>query len=110
LQLQPLVTVIVVPAAIPRQKGETDLAVKNVEVAGRRYVVCRNEEEARTALIASLERKLEQGDKALVANAGYRRFLSVPAGHGFAIDPDKVTADAQFDGVFVLRTNMKHSC
>ncbi|HEY8682002.1 MAG TPA: IS1634 family transposase, partial [Rhodanobacter sp.] len=106
---------VAVPLVIPRQKGETDLAVKNVEVAGRRYVVCRNEEEARkdaetrTALIASLERKLAQGDKALVANAGYRRFLSAPAGHGFAIDPDKVTADAQFDGVFVLRTNMKLS-
>ena len=71
---------VAVPLVIPRQKGETDLAVKDVEVAGRRYVVCRNEEEARkdaetrTALIASLERKLAQGDKALVANAGYRRF------------------------------------
>lgn len=106
---------VAVPLIIPRQKGETDLAVKNVEVAGRRYVVCRNEEEARkdaetrTALIASLERKLAQGDKALVANTGYRRFLSAPAGLGFAIDPDKVAADAQFDGVFVLRTNMKLS-
>jgi hypothetical protein len=38
---------VAVPLVIPRQKGETDLAVKNVEVAGRRYVVCRNEEEAR---------------------------------------------------------------
>ena len=91
---------VAVPLVIPRQKGETDLAVKNVEVAGRRYVVCRNEEEARkdaetrTALIASLERKLAQGDKALVANAGYRRFLSAPTGNGFAIDPDKVAADA----------------
>jgi hypothetical protein len=44
-----------------------------------------------------------------VANAGYRRFLSAPAGSGFAIDPDKVATDAQFDGVFVLRTNMKLS-
>jgi hypothetical protein len=106
---------VAVPLVIPRRKGETDLAVKNVEVAGQRYVVCRNEEEARkdaetrTALIASLERKLAQGDKALVANAGYRRFLSAPAGNGFAIDPDKVAADAQFDSVFVLRTNMKLS-
>jgi len=104
---------VAVPLVIPRQKGETDLAVKNVEVAGRRYVVCRNEEEARkdaetrTALIASLQRKLTQGDTALVANAGYRRFLSAPRGGSFAIDPDKVAADAQFDGVFVLRTNMR---
>ena len=106
---------VAVPLVILRQKGATDLAVKNVEVAGRRYVVCRNEEEARkdaetrTALIAGLERKLAQGDKALVANAGYRRFLTAPTGKGFAIDPDKVAADAQFDGLFVLRTNMKLS-
>jgi hypothetical protein len=106
---------VAVPLVIPRQKGETDLTVKNVEVAGRRYVVCRNEEEARkdaetrTALIAGLERKLAQGDKALVANAGYRRFLAAPTGKGFAIDPDRVAADAQFDGLFVLRTNMKLS-
>ena len=33
---------VAVPLFIHRQKGETDLAVKNVEVAGRRYVVCRN--------------------------------------------------------------------
>jgi hypothetical protein len=103
---------VAVPLVIARQKGETDLAVKDVEVAGRRYVVCRNEEEARkdaesrTALIAGLERKLAQGDKALVANAGYRRFLVASPGKVFAIDPDKVAADAQFDGVFVLRTNM----
>ena len=36
-----------VPLTIPRQKGETDLAVKEVKIAGRRYIVCRNEEEAR---------------------------------------------------------------
>jgi hypothetical protein len=42
-----------------------------------------------------------------VANAGYRRFLAAPTGKGFAIDPDKVAVDAQFDGVFMLRTNMK---
>jgi hypothetical protein len=44
-----------------------------------------------------------------VANAGYRRFLAAPTGNGFTIDPDKVAADAQFDGLFVLRTNMKLS-
>jgi hypothetical protein len=44
-----------------------------------------------------------------VANAGYRRFLAAPEGRCFAIDPAKVEADAQFDGIFVLRTNMKLS-
>ncbi len=63
------------PLTIPRHKGETDLAVKDLVVAGRRYVLCRNEEQARkdaetrTALLAGLERKLTQGHKALAANA-----------------------------------------
>jgi DDE family transposase len=104
---------VAVPLTIPRQKGETDLAIKDVVVAGRRYVLCRNEElarkdaETRTALLAGLERKLTQGDKALVGNAGYRRFLAGPAGDGFTIDAAKVEADARFDGVFVLRTNTR---
>jgi hypothetical protein len=104
---------VAVPLTIPRQKGETDLAVKDVVVAGRRYVLCRNEDQARkdaetrTALLAGLERKLTQGDKALVGNAGYRRFLADPAGDGFTIDAAKVEADARFDGLFVLRTNTR---
>jgi len=107
---------VAVPLVIPRQKGETELAVKEVRLAGRRYIVCRNEEEARrdaetrAKLLADLERKLAQGDKTLVANAGYRRFLAAPeGGHGFTIDPVKVEAEAQFDGLFVLRTSMKLS-
>ena len=102
-----------VPLTIPRQKGETDLAIKDIVVAGRRYVLCRNAEQARndaetrTALLAGLERKLTQGDKALVGNAGYRRFLADPAGEGFTIDAAKVEADARFDGLFVLRTNTR---
>ena len=104
---------VAVPLTIPRQKGETDLAIKEVAVAGRRYVVSRNEEQARkdaetrAGLLASLEHKLKQGDKALVGNGGYRRFLSDPAGEGFTIDAAKVEADARFDGLFVLRTNTK---
>jgi Transposase DDE domain len=106
---------VAAPLTIPRQKGETDLAIKQVVIAGRRYVLCRNEEqarkdaEARAALLAGLERKLAQGDKALVGNAGYRRFLAAPKGEGFVIDPAKIEADARFDGIFVLRTNTKLS-
>ncbi len=104
-----------VPLTIPRQKGETDLAIKEVNVGGRRYIVCRNPEvarkdaETRAALLAGLEQKLKQGDKALVGNTGYRRFLSAPEGEGFTIDRDKVEADARFDGLFVLRTSLKLS-
>jgi hypothetical protein len=104
-----------VPLTIPRQRGETDLAVKEVKIEGRRYIVCRNEEEARkdaearATLLAGLQRKLAGGAKSLVANTGYRRFLGAPEGDGFAIDPAKVEADAQFDGVFVLRTSLSTS-
>ena len=104
---------VAVPLTIPRQKGETDLAIKDVVLCGRRYVLARNPEQARkdaetrTALLAGLERKLTQGDKALVGNAGYRRFLAEPAGEGFTVDAAKVEAEARYDGLFVLRTNTK---
>src|SRR3954451_15914353 len=38
---------LAVPLTIPHQKGETDLAIKEAVLAGRRYVVCRNAEQAR---------------------------------------------------------------
>ena len=106
---------VAVPLLIPRQKGATELAIKDITVGGRRYVLCRNEEEAkkdaeaRVAIIASLERKLVQGDKALVGNKGYRRFLATPGDEHFTIDPERVAEDERFDGVFVLRTNTKMS-
>jgi hypothetical protein len=104
---------LAVPLLIPRQKGETELAVRETTITGRRYVICRNAEEAkkdaaaRAELVAGLERKLAQGDKALVANKGFRRLLTTPEGDGFVIDRAKVEADARFDGLFVLRTNTK---
>jgi hypothetical protein len=100
-----------VPLTLPRQKGETQLAIKEVEIAGRRYVVCRNEEEAakdaaaRAEIVAGLSRKLAQGDKALIANKGFRRFVKAAGGNRFTIDRAKIEADARYDGVFVLRTN-----
>src|SRR5262252_9754778 len=79
----------------------------------RRYVVCFNSEQAqrdaaaRTAILDSLQTKLQQGDKQLVGNAGYRRFLATPhAGH-FEIGTARVAEDARFDGLHVLRTNSK---
>jgi transposase len=104
---------LTVSLVIPRQKGETELAIRETTIAGRRYVICRNDEEARkdaaarAELVAGLERKLAQGDKSLVANKGFRRFLKTPAGGGFVIDRAKIEADARFDGLFVLRTNTK---
>jgi hypothetical protein len=102
-----------VPLTIPSKtrRQQTDYGAKAVMLGGRRYIVCINHQEAakdaadRAVLVADLERQLKRGDKALVGNAGYRRFLkTVGQGH-FAIDRGKVAEDARFDGVFVLRTN-----
>jgi hypothetical protein len=100
-----------VPLTITKRGHEIDCEAKAVAVGGARYIVCRNHQEAekdaadRAAILASLERQLARGDKALIGNTGFRRFLKT-AGHGhFAIDLAKVEQDARFDGVFVLRTN-----
>jgi hypothetical protein len=56
-------------------------------------------------IVAALQRQLAKGDKALVGNTGYRRYLKTVGDDRFAIDADKVAEEAKFDGVFVLRTN-----
>jgi len=74
-------------------------------------VVCLNEEErrhdatARAAIVAHLREQLKRGDKSLVGNKGYRRFLKVAGRDHFAIDEEVVQQDARFDGIWVLRTN-----
>ena len=86
------------------------LRVKQVWRDDRRYIVCVNPDEAekdqhdRAAIVAALEKALTQGDKSLIGNKGFRRFLKTQ-GTRFAIDDAKITADAQYDGKWVLRTN-----
>jgi hypothetical protein len=100
-----------VPFVLMKPRREVDYEAKAVALAGRRYVVCRNLDEMakdaanRATIVANLERQLKRGDKSLVGNKGYRRFLKDPEGEGFAIDRAKVEEDAKFDGVFVLQTN-----
>jgi transposase len=101
-----------VPLLIPRARGQqTAIEVKQVVVDQRRYIVCFNPKEAerdaaaRAAIIESLRNKLQQGDKELVGNAGYRRFLATPRAGHFEIDAVRVAEDARFDGIYVLRTN-----
>ena len=70
-----------VPLLIERQRGETQLFAKEVKVEGKRYIVCRNEAEAekdrkdREAIVTALDAQLKRGDKALVRNSAYRRYL-----------------------------------
>jgi transposase len=86
------------------------LRVKQVWRDDRRYIVCFNPDEAeqdrqdRAAIVAALEKALAQGDKSLIGNKGFRRFLKTQ-GTRFAIDEARITTDAQYDGKWVLRTN-----
>jgi transposase len=90
--------------------SRSPLKVKEVLVDGRRYVVCVNEDQAkkdaldRAAIIAALEERLKQGDKSLVGNKGFRKYLTT-TGRTFRIDEEKAKAESRFDGKWVLRTN-----
>jgi hypothetical protein len=100
-----------VPLVMTKRGKQIDYEAKAVMLAGRRYIVCRNHQEAekdaadRAAILAALQRQLKKGDKALVGNTGYRRYLKTISDEHFTIDPDKVEAEKKFDGIFVLRTN-----
>jgi len=107
------------PLLIERARGETQLFVKEVRIDGARYVVCRNEAEAekdradRQAIVAGLEKQLKKGDKALIGNSAYRRYLrrvgdeNGTRGPAFEIDAGKLADEARYDGIFVLRTNAR---
>ena len=95
-------------------KGPSPLKVKEVWVEDRRYVVCLNEDQAakdrhdREAIVAALKDALQQGDKALIGNRGYRKYVK-SSGSRFAIDEHKIKAEARFDGKWVLSTNTELS-
>ena len=113
------------PLLVERANGaKTQLFAKEVRHAGRRYIVCRNEAEAekdradRQAIIAGLEQQLQRGDKALIGNSAYRRYLrrvAAPSakdgnarpGPAFEVDVGKLAEEARYDGIFVLRTNAR---
>jgi transposase len=107
------------PLLVERVRGETQLFVKEVKVGAARYVLCRNEAEAererneRQAIIAGLAKQLARGDKALIGNSAYRRYLrrtpsaSGKPGPAFEIDLGKLAEEVRYDGVFVLRTNAR---
>jgi hypothetical protein len=103
------------PLCIPRAGDqETQLFIKEVRVEGRRYIVCRNEAEAekdaadRQAIVAALDQQLKRGDKALIGNSAYRRYLRTTSDRrAFEIDAGKLAEEARYDGLFVLRTNAR---
>src|ERR1700747_851777 len=52
-----------------------------------------------------LKDQLRTGDKSLVGNKGYRRYLKVEGSGHFVIDEKQVKAEERYDGIWVLRTN-----
>jgi len=90
-------------------KAPSPLKVKEVMVGEKRYIICVNEDQAkkdagdREAIIGALRDKLKQGDKSLVGNKGYRKYLK-SAGAAFEIDEAKIKDDARYDGKWVLTT------
>lgn len=98
----------------PLPKDPSPLKVKEVIVEKadetRRYIVCYNEDQAkkdaadRALIVSALTEKLKAGDKGLVGNKGYRKYLK-SRGARFEIDEDKIRSEARYDGIWVLRTN-----
>ena len=91
-------------------KAPSPLAVKEVRVEERRYVVCRNQDQAtkdaadRLAIVAALVEALKRGDKSLIGNNGFRRFVT-GSGARWRVDEAKVCEEARYDGKWILRTN-----
>ncbi len=95
-------------------KDPSPLAVKEVRVGPRRYVVCRNADQARKdradreAIVAHLREGLTHGDRSLVGNRGYRRYLKTVRGsRRLAIDRERIRSEARYDGLWVLQTDLE---
>jgi transposase len=104
-----------VHGAREHSKAPSPLKVKDIHFTGedgrdRRYVVCHNSEQAakdrkdREAIVAALEDQLKRGDKSLVGNKGYRKYIR-SEGKSFSVDREKVKDEQRLDGKWVLRTN-----
>jgi hypothetical protein len=91
-------------------KDPSPLQVKEVAVEDRRYIVCLNEDQRRKeaadreAIVGALREQLSRGDKSLIGNKGYRKYLKTQ-GQRFAIDEQKISEETRYDGKWVLRTN-----
>jgi transposase len=100
----------VVYGARQNSTGPAPLKAKAAKIQDRHYVVCVNSEQVqadrlkRDQIVQSLREQLHQGDKSLVGNKGYRRYLKIEGDSHFAIDETKLQQEAIYDGTWVLRT------
>ena len=94
------------------KKGSSVLEVKEEVIEGRCYIIIHNPEQAkkdasnREAIVESLREKMKQGEKTLIGNKGFRKYVKA-SGTNFTIDEEKIKEEALFDGKWVLRTNTR---
>jgi hypothetical protein len=93
-------------------KDPSPLKVKEVTIEDRRYIVCLNEEQRRRdaadrkAIVEALREQLKRGDKDLIGNKGYRKYLQATEEEHFMVDEEKIKDEARYDGKWVLQTNL----
>jgi len=93
-----------------RTKDPSPLKVKEIYVGDRRYMICLNPQQARKdaadreLIIQKLKGKLSKGDKSLVVNKGFKKYLKT-SGSRFEINIEKIEYEKRFDGKWALRTN-----
>lgn len=98
-----------------KSSDPSPLAVREQWIGSRRYIVCRNQDQAlkdaadRQAIVESLREKLKTSDKNLVGNKGYRKYLKSAGKEHFSVDEAKIKEEERFDGTWVLRTNTEYS-
>jgi transposase len=86
------------------------LKVKEVWVDQTRYIVCKNERQARKdvatreAILEALGEKLQLGAKSLIGNKGFKKYLTVKR-NSVVINKKKIEEEKRFDGKWVLTTN-----
>lgn len=91
-------------------KDPSPLKIKEVHLNGKRYIVCLNTRQARKdaadrqTIIEALKQRIKMGPKQMIGNKGYRKFLKINRG-SVLLDDEKIKADEQFDGKWVLTTN-----
>jgi hypothetical protein len=82
-------------------KEPSPLKVKEVVVDGTRYIVCKNERQARRdeadryTIVESLKDKIAKAPSSLISNKGYRGFLKI-TNKSVALDEGKIKADAKY--------------
>jgi transposase len=105
---------IVLENKAPFETVTENLKVKLVELGEMRYIVCKNEEEARRdeilreEIVSELREKVAKGPKKMIGNTGYRRYVTIEK-DAVRIDEEKIAKEKKFDGIYVLRTNTELS-